>query len=33
MEDMEDMEKVPKVEDGRFLKGQIYTLKVPKVTI
>nr|POE60250.1 von willebrand factor a domain-containing protein [Quercus suber] len=31
MEDMEDVEKVPKVEDGRFLKGQIYTLKVPKV--
>lgn len=31
LEDIKDIEKVAKAEDGRFLKCQIYTLKVPQV--
>ncbi|KAL5538012.1 hypothetical protein UlMin_045308 [Ulmus minor] len=30
-EDVESMEKVPKAQNGRLLKGQIYTFNVPKV--
>ena len=33
LKDIKDREKVEKAEDGRFLKCQIYTLKVPQVTI
>ncbi|KAG6727549.1 hypothetical protein I3842_02G131900 [Carya illinoinensis] len=31
MEDVKDIEKMTKCEDGRFIKCQIYTLKVPQV--